>query len=96
MKNLTIQELIKQKESTYKYFNEQDALKAVKQYGYALQFVKEQTEAICLAAVKEDRDALQFVKEQTEAICLAAVKEDRGALQFVDKNLLKSVKSKLK
>ena len=41
-----------------------EALEAVKQYGYALRYVKEQTEAICLEAVKENGDALRYVKEQ--------------------------------
>ena len=40
-------------------------LEAVIQNGQALQFVKEQTNEICLEAVKQDRNALQFVKEQT-------------------------------
>lgn len=60
---MTIQELIKQKESTYKYFTENESLKAVEQNGYALQYVKNQTEAICLKAVEQDGDALQYVQE---------------------------------
>ena len=39
------------------------ALAAVKQNGYALQFVREQTPAICLAAVKRYGDALQYVRD---------------------------------
>ena len=39
------------------------ALEAVKQNGYALRYVKDQTEAICLEAVKNDGDALQYVLE---------------------------------
>ena len=39
-------------------------LEAVKQGGYALRYVKEQTEAICLEAVKQGGYALQYVKEQ--------------------------------
>ena len=38
----------------------------MQQDGWALRFVKEQTEALCLAAVQQDGTALQFVKEQTE------------------------------
>jgi hypothetical protein len=60
-----------------------EALEAVKEDGYALTYVKEQTPEICLAAVKEDGHALQYVKEQTPEICLAAVKEDGHALQYV-------------
>ena len=51
--------------------------------GYALQFVKDQTEAICLKAVEGNAYALQFVKDQTEAICLKAVEMNGYALQFV-------------
>ena len=39
------------------------ALEAVKQNGYALQYVKEQTEEICFEAVKQDGYALQYVNE---------------------------------
>ena len=41
----------------------------------ALQYVKEQTEAICIEAVKQTGLALQYVKEQTEEICIEAVKK---------------------
>ena len=60
-----------------------EALKEVRQCGYALQFVKEQTEEICLAAVRHYGHALQFVKEQTKEICLTAVREDGYALKYV-------------
>ena len=59
------------------------ALEAVKQDGYSLRYVKEQTEAICLEAVKRDGYSLQYVKEQTEAICLEAVKRDGDSLRYV-------------
>ena len=39
-------------------------LKAVEKNGYALRYVKEQSEAVCLKAVEENGDALQYVKEQ--------------------------------
>ena len=41
-----------------------EALAAVKQNGYALRYVEEQTKAICLAAIEQDGDALRYVKEQ--------------------------------
>jgi len=59
------------------------ALEAVKQNGYDLKYVINQTEAICLEAVKQNGDALQYVTNQTEAICLEAVKQDGWALQYV-------------
>ena len=56
---------------------------AVEQNGHALQYVSEQTEAICMAAVEQNGHALQYVSEQTEAICMAAVEQDGDALQYV-------------
>jgi hypothetical protein len=42
-------------------YSEKEALEAVKQYGHALQYVKDQTPEICLEAVKQDGHALQYV-----------------------------------
>jgi hypothetical protein len=71
-----------------KLFNKKDldgakALRAVKRNGYALQYVANQTEAICLEAVKQDGYALRYVTDQTEAICLEAVRRHGYALQYV-------------
>ena len=49
--------------TTKKNLKGKEALAAVKQNGYALQYVSEQTEEICLAAVKQDGYALQYVSE---------------------------------
>lgn len=46
---------------TKKNLSGAEALAAVKQNGYALQYVAQQTEAICLAAVQMDGYALQYV-----------------------------------
>ena len=59
------------------------ALEAVKRNGFALQFVMDQTEEICLEAVKQNGLALKYVQNQTEAICIEAVKEDGDALWYV-------------
>src|SRR5574344_1958171 len=63
--------------------NPKYCLEAVKQNGYALEYVKEQTPEICLEAVKQNGYALQYVKEQTQELCLEAVKEDGLALRWV-------------
>ena len=53
------------------------SLIAVKLDGCNLEYVKNQTEEICLAAVKNNGHALQYVKEQTPKImCVAAVKNN--------------------
>ena len=54
----------------------QKDLEMVKQDGYALQFVKEQTPELCMAAVQQNGWALQFVEEQTPEVCMAAVKQE--------------------
>ena len=40
-----------------------ECLEAVKQNGFALQYVKEQTPEICLEAVKQNELALRYVKD---------------------------------
>ena len=70
-------------EDIYKWYDTKYCLEAVKQYGRALRFVKEQTNEICLEAVKQDGDALQYVKGQTNEICLETVKQNGYALQDV-------------
>ena len=64
--------------------NINECLEAVKQHGYTLQYVKEQTPEICLEAVKQNGFALQYVKEQTPEICLEAVKQNELALRYVE------------
>ena len=48
-----------------KWSDKKQCMEAVKQDGYSLKYVKEQTEAICMEAVKQNADSLQYVKEQT-------------------------------
>ena len=83
---------------TYKEFlikvgiNEDPDLTAVKQAGWAIQYVKEQTLEICMAAVKQDGRAIVHVKEQTPEICMAAVKQNSRAIVYVDKSIFKEEK----
>ena len=57
--------------------------KWVQKNGYSLQYVKEQTEEMCLLAVQCNGSALQYVKEQTEEMCRLAVQQNGYALQYV-------------
>ena len=65
------------------YQTEELCMTAVKQNGYALEYVKNQTEEICMEAIKQNGWALKYVEEQTPEICLEAVKQNEIALQFV-------------
>ncbi len=76
--------------SEKKNLSGEEALEAVKQDGYALQYIKEQTEEICLEAVKENGYALQYVREQTPRVCLEAIKENGDALQYVSGDAFKT------
>jgi len=83
---MTLQEFLKAvggKESDIISYSGQKAMAAVKQNGYSLQYVKEQTPEICMAAVKQDGDSLRYVKEQTPEICMAAVKQNGDSLRYV-------------
>jgi len=64
-------------------------LVAIKQNGFVLQYVLEQTPEICLKAVRQNGHALRYVNEQTEEICLEAVKQDVRALQYVKEDMFK-------
>ena len=68
----------------------QEAIDKVKQNGYALQYVKEQTEEICKLAVSQSGYALKYVKEQTEEICKLAISQSGYALQYVDESIFMS------
>ena len=45
------------------YASKQQAIEAVKQDGYALSYVKDQTEQICIEAVKRNGYALSYVNK---------------------------------
>ncbi|CCL32146.1 hypothetical protein BN174_3470002 [Clostridioides difficile E15] len=52
--------------------------------GFALKYIENQTEELCLIAVREDPVALQFVKSQTEDICIEAVRRNGYVLKDVN------------
>ena len=65
-----------------------EAMRAVKQDGYALRYVKDQTEAICLEAVKQHAYALEYVNSH---FFETSATEDANAL--LEKNGYKIAKS---
>ncbi|PBG25670.1 hypothetical protein BGU81_12720 [Clostridioides difficile] len=58
---------------------------AVRQNGFALMYVKNQTEELCREAVMQNGLALEYVDKQTQEICLETVKENGLALRYVKK-----------
>ena len=64
MEKMTLKQFLKAvngNESSIIEYRGDEAMEAVKQDGDALQYVKEQTEAICMEAVKKNGDALRYV-----------------------------------
>jgi len=59
-------------------------LAAVKENGYNLKHIKNQTEEQCIAAVKENSSVLEYVKNQTHKICMAAVSHKGSSLEYVE------------
>jgi len=70
-------------ENNDKWLDPEYCLEAVRQDGYSLKFVREQTPEICLAAVRQNGDALQYVKEQTPEICTVAIKQNSDAYNYI-------------
>lgn len=48
-------------------------MRAIKQKGYSLRYIKNQTEEICLEAVMENKWAIEFVKNPTENLCIKTI-----------------------
>ena len=59
-------------------------LERVRKNGNDLQYVKEQTEEICLTAVRQCGLSLRFVKNKTREMCIEAIKQDPFAIQFIE------------
>lgn len=76
-------EMFNETESNTKILKGKDALEFVKETGYGLRYVKEQTEEICMAAIKNDPYSIRYVLVQSEELCLAAVEQDGHTLQYV-------------
>ena len=67
----------------YLKYSEEEQLKAVKQDGYAIQYLHNPSEAVQLKAVKQNGDALQYLHNPSEAVQLEAVRQDADAIQYV-------------
>ena len=74
---------------SYKYFSYNESLEAVKQNGDALQYVKEQSEAICLEAVKQNGYALKYVKEEQFIIVKELTLKEISELLGYDVKIIK-------
>ena len=62
-----------------------DPMKAVKQDGCALRYIKNPSEAVQLASVKQDGYDLRFIKKPSEKVQLAAVNQNGYAVDYIKK-----------
>ena len=67
----------------YKYKTEEEQLAAVRQNGYAIQFIHNPSEAIQLEAIKQNGYALEYNHNPSEKLQLEAVKQKGYAIQFI-------------
>jgi len=58
-------------------------LESIKQCGFNLKHIKNQTDEICSIAIKQHGTALKYVKNQINKLCMDAVKQNGQALQYV-------------
>ena len=63
--------------------SEQAQLEAVKQDGYAIQYIKNPSEQAQLEAVKQNGMAIQYIKNPSEQLQLEAVKQNGMAIQYI-------------
>ncbi|HRN71455.1 MAG TPA: DUF4116 domain-containing protein [Candidatus Woesebacteria bacterium] len=71
-------------------FSEKVQLEAVKENGWAIQYIKNPSEKLQLEAVKQNGYVIRYIKNPSEKLQLEAVKQDGLAIKFI-KNPSKKV-----
>jgi DNA-dependent RNA polymerase auxiliary subunit epsilon len=64
-------------------FSEQQQKLAVQQTGYALQYIKDPSEAVQRLAVKQNGYAIEYIKDPSEAVQKLAVQKNGYVLQYI-------------
>lgn len=86
-----LQGIDKERHDHFAQMTEKELIEVLTNNGEYLEFMPNQTEAMCLAAVYDYPFALEFVKSQTENICLVACLKNKNSFKLV-----KNQTSKLK
>ena len=68
-----------------KYMTETVQLEAVKEYGYAIKYIKNPSEAVQLEAVKQNGCAIRYIKNPSKEVQLKAIKENGNAIRYIKK-----------
>ena len=77
-------------------FGEEAQLAAVKQNGYAIQFIDKSSEAVQLEAVKQNGLAIKYIDSPSEEVMQTALDQDENSKQYFKKSWAKNIKSKTK
>ena len=57
--------------------------------GLLIEYVKRQTEELCLVAVKQNGLALQFIHDPSISVCLAAIIQNQESHKYIPENIIK-------
>ena len=66
-----------------KFASEAVQLAAVRQNGYAIEYIKNPSETVQLAAVRENGYAIKYIRDPSEAVQIAAVQKYGTAIKFI-------------
>ena len=87
---MTLKEFLKKtnckEENMMMEYSGEEALKKVKQNGWAIQYINNPTEEMMLEAVKQDGLAIQYIHNPTEEMMLEAVKQNGYAIKYIKKS----------
>ena len=64
--------------------SDEEQLAAVKQWGDAIQYIKNPSPAVQLAAVKQDVYAIRWIENPSPEVQLAAVNQNGDAIQYIE------------
>ena len=62
---------------------QRSVLTAVKQCGWTIKYVEEQTPELCMIAVQQFGWTIDYIENQTPELCAAALKQDVKAAKYI-------------
>ena len=66
-------------------YEQKNVIKLLENDGTYLEFVRNQTEALCKIAILQNWSALKFVKDQTHDLCVMAININPHSIQYIKK-----------
>ena len=66
-----------------RYETEEEQLKAVKEYGFSIQYIDNPSEKVQLEAVRQNGLAIRYIHNPSEAAQLEAIKNNEYSIEFI-------------